>query len=206
MIEVRKATLAETADIIRIGRKVFAKTFGHSVPDYELRAYLDSAYTEPLISAEVEDATKDVLVAIQHGGESHDSIAAGPDRSSSSSGDDSDNSATTDGVVVGFAQLTRGTSAAEPCVATLPHAASSVELQRLYVDLSHHGQGIGRRLAGAVEDIARGEGFTHMWLGVWEENSAAASVYAKLGYSAIGFHDFVVGSVVQRDDILMKRL
>ncbi|ATY62683.1 Acyl-N-acyltransferase [Cordyceps militaris] len=163
MIEVRKATLAETADIIRIGRKVFAKTFGHSVPDYELRAYLDSAYTEPLISAEVEDATKDVLVAIQHGGESHDSIAAGPDRSSSSSssssgGDDSDNSATTDGVVVGFAQLTRGTSAAEPCVATLPHAASSVELQRLYVDLSHHGQGIGRRLAGAVEDIARGKG------------------------------------------------
>ncbi|XWW93800.1 hypothetical protein V2A60_001737 [Cordyceps javanica] len=199
MIEVRKATLAEAADITRIGRVVFADTFGHSVPGSELQAYLDSAYTVPLISAELKDATKDILVAIHHS-ESQST------NSDSSNAEPGSKISTDDGVVVGFAQLTRGTSHTEPCVAKLPHAASSVELQRLYVDMSHHGKGIGSRLAGAMEDIARREGFTHMWLGVWEENKMAARVYAKLGYAGIGFHDFVVGSIVQRDDILMKQL
>ncbi|OAA76933.1 Acyl-CoA N-acyltransferase [Akanthomyces lecanii RCEF 1005] len=206
MIEIRKATLADTTDIIRIGRDVFAGTFGHSVPDEELLAYLDSAYTEPLITAELKDVTKDIFVAIHHhhlGSQytSADSTDAAKSSSSSSASNDEQG-----GVVVGFAQLTRGSSAAEPCVASLAHVASTVELQRLYVDMAHHGRGIGSRLAGAMEDIARSEGFTHMWLGVWEENSAAARVYAKLGYSAIGFHDFAVGSIVQRDDILMKQL
>ncbi|KAM3504524.1 hypothetical protein MY11210_008321 [Beauveria gryllotalpidicola] len=203
MIRVRKATLAEVADIIRIGRDVFSATFGHSVPEPELLAYLDSAYTEPLISAELEDATKDILVAVHH----RQLQDMGSDPTSAASSSSSSSSSTTDdGVVVGFAQLTRGSSSAEPCVAKLAHAGSSVELQRLYVDESYHGMGIGSRLAGAIEDLARNEGFTHMWLGVWEENQAAARVYAKLGYSGIGFHDFVVGSIVQRDDILMKQL
>ncbi len=199
MIELRKATLADAASIIRIGRDVFAATFGHSVPEEELLAYLDSAYTEPLITAELKDvATNDILVAIHH----HHA----PNTSSDSTDTESSSTADDGGVVVGFAQLRRGSSAAEPCVAKLAHAASSVELQRLYVDMACHGKGIGSRLASALEDIARGEGFTHMWLGVWEENSAAARVYAKLGYAGIGFHDFVVGSIVQRDDILMKQL
>ncbi|KAM0669192.1 hypothetical protein MY8738_000660 [Beauveria namnaoensis] len=206
MIRVRKATLADAADIIRIGRHVFSATFGHSVPESELLAYLDSSYTEPLISAELEDATKDILVAVHHHPQLQDvgsdpTSAASSSSSNSSTADDDD-----DGVVVGFAQLTRDSSLSEPCVAKLAQAGSSVELQRLYVDVSFHGTGIGSRLAGAIEDIARKEGFTHMWLGVWEENRAAARVYAKLGYSGIGFHDFVVGSIVQRDDILMKQL
>ncbi|KAM3536427.1 hypothetical protein MY4038_000262 [Beauveria bassiana] len=206
MIRVRKATLADAADIIRIGRHVFSATFGHSVPESELLAYLDSSYTEPLISAELEDATKDILVAVHHDPQLQD-VGSDPTNAASSSSSSSSSTADDDdGVVVGFAQLTRDSSLAEPCVAELAQAGSSVELQRLYVDVSFHGTGIGSRLAGAIEDIARKEGFTHMWLGVWEENRAAARVYAKLGYSGIGFHDFVVGSIVQRDDILMKQL
>ncbi|KAM3498888.1 hypothetical protein MY10362_007817 [Beauveria mimosiformis] len=205
MIKVRKATLADAADIIRIGRDVFSATFGHSVPKTELLAYLDSAYTEPLISAELEDATKDILVAVVHHRQLQD-VGSDPTSGASSSSDSNSSSTPDDGVVVGFAQLTRGSSSSEPCVAELARAGSSVELQRLYVDVSYHGMGIGSRLAGAIEHVARNEGFTHMWLGVWEENRAAARVYAKLGYSGIGFHDFVVGSIVQRDDILMKQL
>ncbi|KAJ6787799.1 hypothetical protein PWT90_01476 [Aphanocladium album] len=200
MIEIRKATMADAADIVRIGRHVFTTTFGHSVPDNELSAYLDSAYTEPLIAAELKDPSKDVIVAIHSGDAQSTSLV------STDAGSDKGNTASAGGGVVAFAQLTRGTSAEEPCVASLAQAESSVELQRLYVDNSYHGKGIGSRLAGTIEDIARQEGFTHMWLGVWEENSAAARVYAKLGYSPIGFHDFAVGSIVQRDDILMKQL
>ncbi|KAJ3494329.1 hypothetical protein NLG97_g4152 [Lecanicillium saksenae] len=200
MIEIRKATLADAAGIVRIGRDVFTTTFGHSVPEPELLAYLDSAYTEPLITAELKDPAKDVIVAVHR----HDSH--GPDTSPTEAEPDTGKALVADGAVVAFAQLTRGTSVDEPCVASLAHAESSVELQRLYVDNSYHGKGIGSRLAGTTEDIARKEGFTHMWLGVWEENGVAARVYAKLGYSPIGFHDFAVGSIVQRDDILMKQL
>lgn len=198
MIEIRQAILEDSTDIVRIGRDVFTTTFGHSVPGSELEAYLDSAYTEPLITSELKDATKKLIVAI-HRYDSQDTRAVRAE--AERSGDAIDR-----GVVVAFAQLTRGTSTEEPCVASLAHSTSSVELQRLYVDNSYHGQGIGSRLARAIEDIARREGFTHMWLGVWEENSVAARVYAKLGYSPIGFHDFAVGSIIQRDDILMKQL
>lgn len=199
MIEIRTATPGEVADIIRIGRDVFSATFGHSVPNEELVAYLESAYTVPLITEELKDTTKDIIVAVWRS-DSNDRSAQ------SSSTEGSDGSEYGEGVVVGFAQLTRGSSTCEPCVASLAQAASSVELQRLYVDTSHHGKGIGSRLAVAMEDIARKEGFTHMWLGVWEENEVAARVYAKLGYTEIGFHDFAVGSIIQRDNILLKAL
>ena len=105
------------------------------------------------------------------------------------------------GTVVGFAMLTRGTS--DPCV---DHLGGKVELQRVYVDSQFHGQGIGKLLMDELEKIAKKEGFEHIWLGVWEENLKAQKVYEKLGYERLGEHDFAVGSVVQRDHIMVKVL
>ncbi|KAK7747210.1 hypothetical protein SLS62_009152 [Diatrype stigma] len=70
--------------------------------------------------------------------------------------------------IVGFALLTRGTS--EPCIDDLE---SKIELQRIYVHPSYHGKGIGNLLANRLEDMARAQGFKHIWLGVWEENYKA---------------------------------
>lgn len=206
MIEVRKATTAELADIIRIGREVFSATFGHSVPNSDLEAYLESAYTEPLITEELRDASKDIIVAVYH--DNQNATVRHQSRTDfvSSTGTSESSDSGEEGKVVGFAQLTRGSSEEEPCLASLEHVASTAELQRLFVGLSYHGKGIGSRLARTIEDIARVDGFTHMWLGVWEENTVAKQVYKKLGYTTLGFHDFVVGSIVQRDDILMKAL
>ena len=110
--------------------------------------------------------------------------------------------ARTQDVIVGFALLTRGSS--EPCVAHLGSAA--VELQRLYVHPDCHGQGVGKRLAMELEDMARNQGFTYMWLGVWEDNHKAQKVYEGLGYKLVGEHDFVVGGDVQTDHIMLKKL
>jgi len=52
--------------------------------------------------------------------------------------------------VIGFVQLTQGTS--DPCVADLERP---VELQRLYVDVNHHGGGVGRALVTEVEKLAK---------------------------------------------------
>jgi len=81
-----------------------------------------------------------------------------------------------------------------------------VELQRLYVSPDFHGGGVGRLLVESVEKIAREEGFVTLWLGVWEENFKAQKVYERMGFGKVGSHDFVMGSCVQTDWILTKRL
>ncbi|POR34384.1 Putative N-acetyltransferase [Tolypocladium paradoxum] len=105
------------------------------------------------------------------------------------------------GALVGFAVLTRGSS--EPCVA---HLERTIELQRIYVDPAYHGNGVGKVLALEVEAVARERGFKNIWLGVWEENFKAQNVYERLGYKAVGHHDFVVGDVAQTDHIMLKAL
>ncbi|KAI8270167.1 Dityrosine transporter 1 [Colletotrichum sp. SAR11_239] len=105
------------------------------------------------------------------------------------------------GDILGFAMLTRGST--EPCVADLE---GIVELQRIYLYPKAHGTGTGKALADKLEDMARKQGFKNIWLGVWEENFRARKAYEKWGYKAVGTHDFVVGSVVQTDDILVKEL
>ncbi|KAF5012367.1 hypothetical protein FDECE_1594 [Fusarium decemcellulare] len=103
--------------------------------------------------------------------------------------------------ILGFAYLTRGSS--EPCVEKMEKI---VELQRIYVDPSAHGSGVGRALERSIENMAREQGFKNLWLGVWEENTRALKAYDKWGYRRVGDHDFVVGSVVQTDYILLKAL
>lgn len=103
--------------------------------------------------------------------------------------------------VIGFVQLTQGTI--EPCIVDVEQP---VELQRLYVDESYHGGGIGRALESEVEKMSRERGFKTMWLGVWEENLKAQKAYERFGFSKAGSHDFVMGTCVQTDWILTKTL
>jgi len=104
-------------------------------------------------------------------------------------------------LVVGFAYLTRGTT--DPCLAGFP---SQVELQRLYVRQDWHGRGVGKLLMRKMQELARREHFETLWLGVWEENLVAQKVYEGFGFGKVGFHDFVMGSCVQTDWILVKKL
>lgn len=104
-------------------------------------------------------------------------------------------------VLKGFVTLERGTS--EPCVEGVE---SRVELNRLYVDVEAHGQGVGTLLSNAIEQVAKEEGFRNMWLGVWEENEKAIRAYERWGYKMVGDHDFQIGDIVQRDLIMLKAL
>ncbi|KAH6981537.1 acetyltransferase [Ilyonectria sp. MPI-CAGE-AT-0026] len=106
-----------------------------------------------------------------------------------------------DDEIIGFAYLTRGSS--EPCIVDL---TDTVELQRIYVHPSTHGRGIGSLLVSEIEKMAREQGFKHIWLGVWEENNNAIRAYQKWGYKQVGDHDFVIGSIVQTDHIMLKEL
>ncbi|CZS98914.1 uncharacterized protein RAG0_07466 [Rhynchosporium agropyri] len=169
---IREANPKDIEAIASLGSRVFTASFGYSLSTRDLEAYLQSAYSIAAIISDLSNTNIDTIVAT----------------------DSQDH-------VVGFSQLTRGTT--EPC---LEGMEKTVELQRLYVSEDCHGAGIGRKLANRVEELAREQGFVTMWLGVWEDNLKAQKVYEKLGYVKIGHHDFVMGDCVQTDWILSKKL
>lgn len=171
-VSLRLASSDDAADIAHIGGKVFSATFGHSVTPEQMQQFLDEAYTVDATTRDIADPNKDVVVAV-----------------------------TDEGMILGFALLTRGSS--EPCI---ENVLDAVELQRLYVDTPAQGLGLGKRLILEVEDMARKQGFRNVWLGVWEENHRAREVYEKGGYTRVGEHDFDVGGDIQTDHILLKKL
>ncbi|KAL1638761.1 hypothetical protein SLS58_008575 [Diplodia intermedia] len=138
-IRIRPARLTDAPAIAALGARVFSATFGHSVPPDELSAYLSQEYTTASITSDLQSASKDTFVAVD---------------GSASNGNGND------GIILGFAVLTQGTS--EPCVDGLE---GKVELQRIYVDTGAQGRGVGALLAREVEGLARERGFAHVWLG-----------------------------------------
>ncbi|ROW07732.1 hypothetical protein VMCG_03619 [Cytospora schulzeri] len=178
-VQIRKARPADAPAVAALGAAVFRSTFEDSgcTPE-QLRQYITESYSLDAINKDIADPDREYLVAV-------------------------DSSGSSDGTILGFALMTRGSHLHEPCV---QHLEAPVELQRLYVGLGQHGRGVGRALAEAVIEMGRMEGFKHMWLGVWEKNYRAQKIYSKLGFTRIGEHVFDVGGDLQTDEIMFKVL
>jgi len=179
---VRPATAQDAAQISALGTHVFSVSFGHTVTPEQLQSYLEESYSEAAIAADIADVHKDMIVA-----------------TSNATQKEGENER--EERILGFALLTRNSS--EPCIA---HLEKTVELQRIYIHPDSHGKGVGRALASRLEEMAREQGFRHIWLGVWEHNRKAKKVYEKFGYEKVGEHDFDLGGDVQRDWIMVKGL
>jgi ribosomal protein S18 acetylase RimI-like enzyme len=78
-----------------------------------------------------------------------------------------------------------------------------VEIQRFYVDASHHGAGLAHQLMAHVLARAEAVGSAVVWLGVWERNQRALAFYRKWQFDVVGEHTFKVGDDPQRD-LLMR--
>ena len=98
----------------------------------------------------------------------------------------------------GYAKLRTGTT--DPSVT----GRDPVELQRLYVDRSAMGHGVGAALMRASLDAARSAGHRTLWLGVWERNARAISFYERWQFETVGDHVFRLGSDHQTDLILAR--
>ncbi|EXJ91811.1 hypothetical protein A1O3_00361 [Capronia epimyces CBS 606.96] len=169
----RAATVQDAPAIAELGSTVFSTTYGFSIPTPDLNAYLDEAYSISAIVKNITSPSIHVVVACS----------------------DSDNR------IIGFAQLTEGTT--EACIEDLE---SIVELQRLYVHVDYHGAGVGRTLSKEIEKIARDRGYRTMWLGVWEGNFRAQRVYEAMEYSRVGEREFKMGQCIQTGWIMCKDL
>jgi GNAT superfamily N-acetyltransferase len=100
----------------------------------------------------------------------------------------------------GYAQL----AATEPVECA--QGVAPVELVRLYVDAAWHGQGLSHRLLQEVLDRAADRGHDRIWLGVWEKNARAIAFYRKRGFEVVGRKDFLLGSDLQTDLVMVRGL
>jgi ribosomal protein S18 acetylase RimI-like enzyme len=98
----------------------------------------------------------------------------------------------------GYAKLRAGTT--DPSVT----GPDPVELQRLYVDRSAFGHGVGAALMRASLDAARLAGHRTLWVGVWERNARAISFYGQWQFETVGDHEFMLGSNKQTDLIMAR--
>ena len=103
--------------------------------------------------------------------------------------------AETDGELVGFIEL---------APKKLPHEtdAPALELRRLYLRSSAHGQGIADALMNWVLDEAARRGAQELVLSVFIENHRARRFYERYGFEVVGKYDFMVGSQADEDLIL----
>lgn len=105
-----------------------------------------------------------------------------------------------DGLNIGFAKVCK--SETPDCV----DEPNPIELERIYVDASHQGGGVGALLMQAVIDYARAEGCGSIWLGVWEKNTAALGFYERHGFTLVGTKYFTVGNDQQNDAVMCRTL
>ena len=78
-----------------------------------------------------------------------------------------------------------------------------MEVQRLYILRQYKRNGLGARFMHTAFDMARVQGKSVIWLGVWEHNDAAIAFYKRMGFVQFGSHDFVLGEDRQTD-LLME--
>lgn len=84
------------------------------------------------------------------------------------------------GRAVGFAKLRENNPV--PCV----EGERAIELQRIYLLEKLKKAGIGKVLLNECKRIGRERGYSQLWLGVWELNTAAQAFYEKIGMTRVG--------------------
>lgn len=101
---------------------------------------------------------------------------------------------------VGYVKLNFGPAQTEP------GDDDSLEIERIYVDPTYKGRGIGRALIDQAEAVARAEKLAYIWLGVWEKNEAAVRFYERMGFRRFATHTFTLGDEEQLDWLMRKKV
>lgn len=82
----------------------------------------------------------------------------------------------------------------------------ALEIERIYVKISHHGKKVGQLLYEKALMVAQQQHNSYLWLGVWEKNPRAIRFYEKNGFTAFDKHIFKMGNDEQVDIMMKKEL
>jgi ribosomal protein S18 acetylase RimI-like enzyme len=85
-------------------------------------------------------------------------------------------------------------------------AVLSGKITRIYVKKKYYGSGLADLLMQKHYEIARENGMQGVWLTVWEKNLRAIRFYEKSGFEKVGFDTFQLGSVLNTDYVMFRKL
>jgi len=80
------------------------------------------------------------------------------------------------------------------------------EIERIYVRKEYHGKKVGQLLMQKCLDLASEKHYKLIWLGVWEHNARAIAFYERWGFEKFGSHPFLLGTDLQTDLLMKKKL
>lgn len=103
-------------------------------------------------------------------------------------------------IAAGYAKLIRNINEEKTEV------PQSILLDKIYLLKPFYGQNLGQRLLDHCLSISQKEGFTEMWLVVWELNKRAVRFYEKNGFQITGKTLFKFGSKYSEDLVMKKKL
>jgi ribosomal protein S18 acetylase RimI-like enzyme len=82
----------------------------------------------------------------------------------------------------------------------------ALEIERIYVLKSFHGQKIGQLLMDKTIEVAKKSNLNYIFLGVWEHNAQGISFYKKNNFEIFDTHFFSIGADIQTDFLMKKTL
>ena len=82
----------------------------------------------------------------------------------------------------------------------------AIQLVRLYLRKQYYGRAVGDALMQISIDQSRSRGYQSIWLSSWELNHRANAFYKRWQFKAVGRQKFTVGSDIQNDFILSRKL
>ncbi|EGJ26674.1 GNAT family N-acetyltransferase [Streptococcus porcinus] len=104
------------------------------------------------------------------------------------------------GAIVGYLKVNWGKDQTEY------ELEDAFEIQRIYILNKYQGLGLGNYLFKFALKKAYESGKAWAWLGVWENNLKAQSLYRKYGFEKFSEHSFAVGDLVDTDWLMKKSL
>jgi ribosomal protein S18 acetylase RimI-like enzyme len=83
---------------------------------------------------------------------------------------------------------------------------AAIQLVRLYLREQYYGRAVGDALMQISIDQSRSRGYQSIWLSSWELNHRANAFYKKWQFKVVGRQKFTVGSDIQNDFILSRKI
>lgn len=169
--KIRLGIASDAKALCLLATETFCDTFAHLYRPDDLKAFIESNYTEQIQMNELERTDYKTLLLVHKEN------------------------------VVGFCMIRFG-SREEQIEGPDPVA----EVWRFYISQSYIGKGVAKILMDQVMEVLRECRTSVVWLGVWENNVRAQKFYKKYGFQEVGYHDFVIGTNVDRDLLFQLNL
>lgn len=103
-----------------------------------------------------------------------------------------------DDQIAGYLKLNQGQAQTEQIL------ENALEIERIYIDKTYQGQGVGQALMDFATTQAQKEQCDWIWLGVWEHNEGAIRFYERNGFEGFASHPFQFGYTEQTDLMMRK--